>query len=352
MGKKGGSTTISTPSAQETAQAQATANKETAIAQAQLNMVNQYTPYGSLEYSQRGTGSDGTPLYSATQTLSPEQQNLLNLQNQAQKTYGETGNAQLEAVKGLLSQPLDYSSLGAAPTFDQNYVNSAYQNIMSRAQPQMDQQRAALEQRLANQGIAAGSAAYNNAIDELNRNANDYSLAAQNQALGQASTLYSNQASARNQAINEMIQQRTQPLNELAALYSGSQVTAPTYVNTPSTGVNATDYVGSQSLATNAQIAAAQAAASQNAAGTSGLFGLLGSGAMAGAYLFSDRRLKRHIRRVGTLDNGLPVYSFQYLGGGPVQIGLMAQDVEKLHPDAVVEIAGYKAVDYGRAVEA
>lgn len=72
-------------------------------------------------------------------------------------------------------------------------------------------------------------------------------------------------------------------------------------------------------------------------AGTAGLFG-------------SDRRIKKEIRRVGTLDNGLPVYAFKYKAGGPTQIGVMAQDVEKVKPEAVVEVEGVKMVHYDQAV--
>ncbi len=65
------------PDPVKTAAAQATANKEAAVAQANINMVNQETPYGNLEYFQRGTASDGTPQYTARQTLSPKQQQML-----------------------------------------------------------------------------------------------------------------------------------------------------------------------------------------------------------------------------------------------------------------------------------
>lgn len=74
------------------------------------------------------------------------------------------------------------------------------------------------------------------------------------------------------------------------------------------------------------------------------------------ASLFSDRRLKTDIRPVGKLDNGLPVYAYRYSEDGPVQIGLMADEVEQLHPDAVTEDrtffsdGPYKMVDYDKAV--
>lgn len=75
--------------------------------------------------------------------------------------------------------------------------------------------------------------------------------------------------------------------------------------------------------------------------------------------LFSDRRLKADIERVGKLDNGLPVYSFRYKGEPEDmrRIGLMAQEVEKEHPDAVMtapgffgSLSGFKMVDYAKAV--
>jgi hypothetical protein len=51
----------------------------------------------------------------------------------------------------------------------------------------------------------------------------------------------------------------------------------------------------------------------------------------------------------GTLDNGLPVYTYRYLGNPQIEMGLMAQDVELVNPEAVEEISGFKAVHYGRA---
>ena len=73
----------------------------------------------------------------------------------------------------------------------------------------------------------------------------------------------------------------------------------------------------------------------------------------AGTYLAltSDIRVKENISQVGSLDNGLPVYLFNYKGNKTPQIGLMAQDVEKVNKDAVVEIDGIKRVYYGKAVK-
>ena len=68
---------------------------------------------------------------------------------------------------------------------------------------------------------------------------------------------------------------------------------------------------------------------------------------------FSDARLKEDIKRVGTAKNGLPIYTFKYKGDDTEQthIGYIAQDVEKVHPEAVGESHGYKTVDYNKASE-
>ena len=59
--------------------------------------------------------------------------------------------------------------------------------------------------------------------------------------------------------------------------------------------------------------------------------------------LLSDRRLKTDIRRVGQTDEGTPIYTYRYVWGGPVQMGVMAQDV----PDAAVMTpSGFLAVRY------
>lgn len=63
-------------------------------------------------------------------------------------------------------------------------------------------------------------------------------------------------------------------------------------------------------------------------------------------FLGSDRRLKKDIKRIGRLKNGLPLYAFKYKWGGPETIGVMADEVEKVIPGAVMEIGGYKHVNY------
>ena len=63
---------------------------------------------------------------------------------------------------------------------------------------------------------------------------------------------------------------------------------------------------------------------------------------------FSDQRLKKNVVRLGTRSDGLGVYGFDYIWGGGRQIGLMAQEVAILYPEAVGESGGYMTVDYGK----
>ncbi|MHB1865223.1 MAG: tail fiber domain-containing protein [Candidatus Saccharimonadales bacterium] len=61
----------------------------------------------------------------------------------------------------------------------------------------------------------------------------------------------------------------------------------------------------------------------------------------------SDIRLKTHIKYLKTLDNGINIYEFQYIWGGPSYIGVMAQEIIKTHPNAVIIGSdGYYRVNY------
>ncbi len=62
---------------------------------------------------------------------------------------------------------------------------------------------------------------------------------------------------------------------------------------------------------------------------------------------FSDRRLKTNIRKIGKLPNGLNVYTFNYIWGGPEETGVMADEVKRIMPNAVSTVDGYDVVDYG-----
>ncbi len=67
-------------------------------------------------------------------------------------------------------------------------------------------------------------------------------------------------------------------------------------------------------------------------------------------FALSDERAKTDIRIVGGI-GPLSVCEFRYRGERDVCVGLMAQDVERYVPDAVIEVGNLKRVNYARAVE-
>lgn len=85
----------------------------------------------------------------------------------------------------------------------------------------------------------------------------------------------------------------------------------------------------------------------------------MGTGALSGSTTqtnqagggFSDRRLKENIRPVGKTFDGQTIYSYNFKGEPKTEIGLIAQEVEKKHPEAVGLAGGYKTVHYGKATD-
>ena len=84
----------------------------------------------------------------------------------------------------------------------------------------------------------------------------------------------------------------------------------------------------------------------------------MGTGALSGSTttttqpssFFSDRRLKSNVEEIGKLKDGQKLYRYT-MADGRTHIGLMADEVEKHHPDAVGLAGGYKTVDYHAATE-
>lgn len=79
-----------------------------------------------------------------------------------------------------------------------------------------------------------------------------------------------------------------------------------------------------------------------------GLGKFIGAGASLAAA--SDRRLKKNIFKVGELPNGLGVYQYRYLDDTGPFMGVMADEVEKVAPEALgPELeGGYKTVNYSK----
>lgn len=76
----------------------------------------------------------------------------------------------------------------------------------------------------------------------------------------------------------------------------------------------------------------------------------LGFGTAMASIPWSDERLKENIEAVGKTHDGQTIYKYNFKGSPKTELGLIAQEVEGKHPDAVHEIGGLKAVDYDKAI--
>ena len=78
---------------------------------------------------------------------------------------------------------------------------------------------------------------------------------------------------------------------------------------------------------------------------------IAGTAAKIGSmFMMSDKRLKKNVKPVGKTFDGQTIYSYDF-GDGKTQIGLIAQEVDKKHPDAVGKKGKYLGVDYSKATE-
>lgn len=221
MGKKSGPSAPAPPDPWETAAAQSQYNKEAAVAQANMNRIDQVTPQGSITYNQIGTNADGTPQYRQTQAYSPEQQALYTQQNQVAQALGGLAGQNIGRVQDAQSQSFNYDNMtpmvtgingagnvsqfnGSTPgvqrnvdtkplqyTFDsggniqrgvgandlsadaQRVAGSLYGQATSRLDPQFTQAQSDIEAKLTNSGIARGSEAWNRELDNFGRTKND-----------------------------------------------------------------------------------------------------------------------------------------------------------------------------------
>jgi len=250
-----------TPDYTGAAQQTAAGNLAAAQQATRANRVNQYTPYGSLEYNENPNGT-----WSQYMNLSNTGQQLLNADNQS--ALGLAG-LQNNAMQGVANQQAQGWNDAALTPSAINPGETAQDAIMRRLQPQMQQKQAALETQMANQGIGRGTEAWKNAMDDLTRQQNDATsqAALQGISVGQQ---------ARQQGIQEQQYFNSRDLNNLNALRSGSQVTNPTFssYNQQAT-TSGPDYTGATQAGYNANLGATNA---NNAFGSSALSGLFGLG--------------------------------------------------------------------------
>lgn len=259
------------------------------------------------------------------------------------------GTPALTSAQGNVTATNSGDYLNAGNPYFANMAQRTLGQVMPAIQSQFagaGRSDSGLASRAAAMGAtdAVGSLAYQNYADERNNMLKASVIAPQldqstmgdiNAAYGAAGQ-YQNQGQQQlNDLVNRWNFQEMQPWQKLG-LYS--QMVQGNYGGTTTT--NQTSPYYSNPLA--------------NAIG--GIAGIAGIGSSLynlwpAISAISDRRLKDDIERIGTHSNGLPIYSFRYKGDPVSRVGFMADEVEKVHPEAVMEGYGsYKMVNYALAV--
>lgn len=262
---------------------------------------------------------------------------------------------------GQNSTAMQLRNAAQAQGFGQNAQQSAFQNAAQQQANTQNSNAAAFQNAAQQQQNAQNlqAANYWNAAQQQQNTQNQNAAAFGNQAeLAQygmgannaqlqnaaANQAYNQSLGLRNQGINELLTQQQNPLNVMNALRTGSQLTAPQFGNTPQSNISPTDIASIINQNYANQMGAYNGQVSQQNAMTSGLFNLGGMAMLK----YSDRRLKTDIQRIGTHPLGIGIYSYKYIWGDH-DIGVMADEVQKVKPDAVhIHKSGYAMVDYGR----
>lgn len=244
----------------ETSSATTSSNLSTAIGNAWLTNMNEYGPDGSREFTQSGmqtvtdpyTGQTyQVPQFSVRTTLSPQQQAI--------KAEQDRASLNLSGLGANLSDQLG-SKLTQNFTINNDATEARLMELGSkRLAPMFAQRDEDLRTRLANQGIKAGSAAYDREMALAGQQEND----AYTQLLLQG----------RGQAVNEQLTEDNQRINQISALLGGGQVSQPMFQT--GAGVSPMATTDNASIIANSD-AARMAAWQQKQAAMGSLLGALG----------------------------------------------------------------------------
>lgn len=257
----GGDSAPAAPNYTGAANATAAANLQAAQAATAANRVNQYTPYGNLEYTQSGTDSMGNPMWSATQSVAPGLQPAV--------------TASQANVSNIYQNPFTGGNL---PSYGINPGETYSDAIMRRLAPTQAHQSEMSDQALANQGIMPGSQAYNNAKRLLAQQQNDQLTSA---IVGGMNTgLQANQ--------QQYAQNLTTYNNALANALGIKSLATPNYINPAQQQTTAgADILGATNAQYQNELANYNAEQARNQAQLSGLMSLGGMALMAPTGTFS-----------------------------------------------------------------
>ena len=314
------------------AKQQGASNLETAIAQSKLANPWQTNALGSrtIDYSGNITGDPLVPY--VRDSLTPLGEARQAQEGRIISNLGDVAESGLGRVSQAMATPFSFASADEA----QKAAEGAY---LDRLNPIFQRDEDALRTRLATQGLTQGSEAWRNEMDNFGR--------AKNDALSQAVL---KGFEIRPQTIQQESFLRNIPLNELNALRTGSQVSMPQFQGfqggniAPTPIANAAAQQGQYAGDVyNADVGTYNS--QMGALGTLGAAGLLSYFA---PFALSDARAKEDIKPIGKAFDGTNLYSYRYKGSPQTQVGVMAQEVEETHPEAVAEIGGLKHVDYSQ----
>lgn len=314
----------------ETSAATTGTNISTAVANAWLQNMNETGPDGSRTFTQTGTQSVTDPYTGKTYSI-PRFSVATKLSKQQAAIKGQQDAASLNLA--TLGKNLS-GTLGTQLTGNFKLGNEATEARLmelgsKRLDPMFARRDEDLRTRLANQGIKAGSAAYDREMANLGQQEND----AYTKLL----------LEGRGMANQEMLTEDNQRINQISALLGGGQVSMPNFQT--GVGVQGAATTDNGSIIANSD-AAKQNAWSQSQAGWGSLLGGIG-----GLFSLSDERAKTDKEKIGETEDGIGIFKFKYKGSPKTQIGLMAQEVAKKKPSAVKKTpSGLLAVDYGKAV--
>lgn len=389
----GGGSAPAAPDYQAAAVAQGESSREVTDVQTAANRSNVYTPWGNQTWNSTASidPATGKPVtrWSSNIELSPSQQAALNSQHAIGQGRSRAALDMLGGATSPFKQPLNFDGAPArSDNIDAFGMGKQFKNelslntdqrrqtaqdaVMKLQQPGLDARRGQLESQLANQGLSRGSEAYTNAMREQNDVETRAQLSAIDAGRTEANQMYqqdlgssqftndslgretnamvqgaSFNATNRQQAIAEMLQKRGYSLNEMNALLSGQQVNTPQMPQYSQAGVAQ----GTQNVAAaNSQYGAAMNQYNSDQASQQQTNqGLATAAGMAAMFMMSDLRLKEDIEEVGILASGVRMVEYTYAGLPGRYLGVIAQEVRELFPDAVaIHPTGYLMVDYSK----
>lgn len=261
------------PDPAATAAAQTQSNINTARVSNELNRVNQVGPNGSVNYSNNGDR------WTQTTTLSPNQQRLQTGQEQLGIGLNNLASSQIGRVQDILGTNFTPRRFN----YNGEVEDNIYKLATDRLGKQFGKDEETLRSTMANQGITAGSEAFNGEMSGFNEGKglaySNAQLAARQQGRAEEEADYAREYSAD-------LAQRQQPLNEISSIMSGTPLQGVDPASIYTRGVSDTDVAGITQNGYNNQMAAYQQQMGGRNAMLGGLFGL-GGAALGNTSLFS-----------------------------------------------------------------